>query len=147
SNLFSNVEQNKDHWLFEKIIKIFIKANIHGISKGNEIIYSFDTKNSYLNDIINSTIERDSLIVDIDKNSFTNTIEENDYFSMLKQANVYFEYNYFIEAYKYYKTISLKSYQDKEYLIYYLSEFNRKHVGKYLTNLHFDKIDKSIELE
>src|SRR5699024_3218742 len=74
SNLFSNVEQNKDHWLFEKIIKIFIKANIHGISKGNEIIYSFDTKNSYLNDIINSTIERDSLIVDIDMNSFTNTI-------------------------------------------------------------------------
>src|SRR5699024_337120 len=55
--------------------------------------------------------------------------------------------NYFIEAYKYYKTISLKSYQDKEYLIYYLSEFSRKHVGKYLTNLHFDKIDKSIELE
>src|SRR5699024_9711469 len=51
SSLFSNVEQNKDHWLFEKIIKIFVKANIHGISRGNEIIYSFDTKNSYLNEI------------------------------------------------------------------------------------------------
>lgn len=147
SSLFSNVEQNKDHWLFEKIIKIFVKANIHGISRGNEIIYSFDTKNSYLNEIINSTIERDSLIADIDVNSFTSTIGENDYFSMLEQANVYFEYNYFLEAYKCYKNISLKSYQDKEYLIYYLSEFNRKHVGKYLNNLHLDKIDKSIELE
>src|SRR5699024_9598969 len=146
-NVFSNSAQNKDHWLFQKIIRIFRKANIHGVSKGNEIIYSFDGESSYLNELISTIIERDSLITDTNVNSFTSPIGDDDYFSMLKQANVYFECGNFLEAYKYYKNISLQSFQDKEYLIYYLSEFNRKHVGKYLTNSHVVKIDEDIEQE
>lgn len=147
SRVFSNSEQYKEHWMFKKILMILKKANIQGVSKEKNIIFRIDSEDNYLDKLMTNIIEKDSLIEPIDINSFTSLIEGEDYFLMLKQANAYFECDKFFDAYKYYKTISLKAFQDKEYLIYYISEFNRKHVGQFLTNSYTDKVSNDIELE
>ncbi|PTK42378.1 SIR2 family protein, partial [Staphylococcus hominis] len=82
----------------------------------------------------------------IDINSFTSLIDGKDYFLMLKQAAAFNDCENFLDAYKYYKTISLKAFQDKEYLIYYISEFNRKQVGNFLIS-SYHKVSKKIEAE
>lgn len=146
SRVFSKSDQYKDNLIFHKIIKIFKKANIQGISREKNIIFSIDSEDDYLENLMTKIIEKDSLLEPIDINSFTSLIEGEDYFLMLKQAVAFSEGEKFLDAYKYYKTISLKSFQDKEYLIYYISEFNRKQVGHFLINL-YHKVNKDIEAE
>lgn len=63
---------------------------------------------------------------------------------MLKQAYRDYENERYYDAYKYYKTISRNAFNDKEYLIYYISEFNRKHVGFFMSN-SFNKIDDEVK--
>lgn len=147
SKIFSNSEQYKEDLIFEKILMIFDKANIKGVSKDKKIIFSKDNNDNYLDTIVTNIIENDSLFETIDINNFTSLIEGEDYFLMLKQAYAYYENEKFFDAYKYYKTISLKAFQDKEYLIYYISEFNRKHVGHFLLHAPFSKLDSNIEAE
>ncbi|MDU0813614.1 SIR2 family protein [Bacillus siamensis] len=146
SRVFSNLDAYKDNWMFEKIIMVFKKANIQGVSREKQIIFSIDNQDNYLDKLRAKIIDKDSLIDPIDINSFTSLIEGEDYFLMLKQAFAYCECNKFYDAYKYYKTISLKAFQDKEFLIYYISEFNRKHVGKFLVKGYYN-VNNNIEME
>ncbi|MBU5240132.1 SIR2 family protein [Bacillus velezensis] len=146
SRVFSNHDTYKDNWIFQKIIMIFKKANIQGVSREKQIIFSIDNQDNYLDNLRAKIIDQDSLIDPIDINSFTSLIGGEDYFLMLKQAFAYCECDKFYDAYKYYKTISLKAFQDKEFLIYYISEFNRKHVGKFLVN-GFYNVNNNIEME
>ncbi|EJQ32380.1 hypothetical protein IEC_05392 [Bacillus toyonensis] len=147
TNIFSNSNQLQNDDLFKKICMIFNKANIIGVSKDKQTIYSEKSENKYLNDIMNEIIAADSLMTtEITKNP-NSLILDGNYFLMLKQAFAYYESENFLEAYKYYKSISLKSFSDKEYLIYYISEFNRKHVGRLATNGFFNKVDEEIKLE
>ncbi|MGE6771645.1 SIR2 family protein, partial [Bacillus velezensis] len=146
SRVFSNHDTYKDNWIFQKIIMIFKKANIQGVSREKQIIFSIDNQDNYLANLRARIIDQDSLIDPIDINSFTSLIEGEDYFLMLKQAFAYCECDKFYDAYKYYKTISLKAFQDKEFLIYYISEFNRKHVGKFLVNGYYN-VNNNIEME
>ncbi|MEK4444149.1 MULTISPECIES: SIR2 family protein [unclassified Niallia] len=143
--IFSNADQYKDNWMFDKIIKIFEKANIQGVSIEKKILFSIESEDKFLDDLMIKIIEKDSLISPIDINSFTSLIEGEDYFLMLNQAYTYYEHDHFLDAYKYYKTISLKTFKDKEYLIYFISEFNRKHVGHFLVNSH--KVNDDLEIE
>lgn len=147
TNIFSKSEQLQKDDLFKKIRLIFNKANIKGVSKDKQVIFYENEDNTYLNEIINEIILSDSLIANNNLNNPNNLILDRDYFSMLKQAFSYYESDNFLEAYKYYKSISLKSFSDKEYLIYYISEFNRKHVGDMLTTFSFDSLDLETKLE
>ncbi|MED1607601.1 SIR2 family protein [Cytobacillus kochii] len=146
SRVFSNANQYKEDLIFQKIINIFRKANIKGISREKNIIFSIDTEDEYLGTLMTKIIEKDSLLESIDINSFTSLIEGEDYFLMLKQAAAFSDCEKFLDAYKYYKTISLKAFQDKEYLIYYISEFNRKQVGNFFISSYY-KVSKEIEAE
>ncbi|MDM5431106.1 SIR2 family protein [Bacillus mycoides] len=147
TSIFSKSEQLQNDDLFKKIRLTFNKANIDGISKDKQILFYENEGNTYLNKIINEIIASDSLIAQKNLENPNNLILDRDYFSMLKQAFSYYESDNFLEAYKYYKSISLKSFSDKEYLIYYISEFNRKHVGDMLTKFYFDSIDPETKLE
>ncbi|PFS49695.1 SIR2 family protein [Bacillus cereus] len=147
TNIFSNSDQLQNDDLFKKICMILNKANIIGVSKDKQAIYREKGENKYLNDIMNEIIAADSLMTtEITKNP-NSLILDGNYFLMLKQAFAYYESENFLEAYKYYKSISLKSFSDKEYLIYYISEFNRKHVGRLATNGFFNEVDEEIKLE
>ncbi|PTK23631.1 SIR2 family protein, partial [Staphylococcus hominis] len=146
SRVFSNANQYKEDLIFQKITNIFRKANIKGISKEKNIIFSIETEDDYLGTLMTQIIEKDSFLESIDINSFTSLIDGKDYFLMLKQAAAFNDCENFLDAYKYYKTISLKAFQDKEYLIYYISEFNRKQVGNFLIS-SYHKVSKKIEAE
>lgn len=145
--VFSNSEEYQKNDLFKKICAIFNKANIKGVSsKDNKIIFSIND-NDYLSNMLNEIIASDSLFATNNIGNPNSLLMNQDYFSMLKQAYTYYESGNFIEAYNYYKSISLKSFSDKEYLIYYLSEFNRKHTGNMAIH-SFQASDKiKIEVE
>ncbi|MEJ9230297.1 SIR2 family protein [Peribacillus butanolivorans] len=143
--VFSNAEKFKEKEMFKKICLIFKKANIRGVSKDKELIYGDSEENQYLSDITNGIIKADSLMVNkVTVNPRYATLDR-DYFQMLREAFSYYESEKYLDSYNYYKTISLKSFQEKEYLVYYLSEFNRKHVGKRLVT--FSRNFKDIETE
>lgn len=146
SRVFTQVEQFKDNPVFEKIISIFKKANISGISQGREMIFDIGKENNYLENLMKKIIETDSLLDSIDISDFTSLIDGEDYFLMLKQAASFCDCEKYLDSYKYYKAISLKSFKDKEYLIYYISEFNRKYVGNFLIN-SYQIVDKDIKEE
>ena len=128
--VFSESDKYTDDWRFKSILSIFEKSNIRGISIEGKVIFELKNEKYYLTNLENSIIENDSFLNPLNVDNFTESNEE-DYFLMLKKASRYVENECFLEAFKYYKIISSKSFQDKEYLIYYISEFNRKHVGKY----------------
>lgn len=146
SRVFSKVDQFKDDLIFKKIINIFRKANIHGISKDNEIVFNIDKENNYLENLMNKIIETDSLLDPIDISNLTSLIDGEDYFLMLKQAAAFCDCEKYLDSYKYYKTISLKAFKDKEYLIYYISEFNRKQTGYFLIN-SYQTVDEDTKIE
>ncbi|MEH7753148.1 SIR2 family protein, partial [Bacillus toyonensis] len=147
TNIFSNNEQLQEENLFKKISLIFNKANIAGISKDTQVIFGEKEGNNYLDGIMNEIIASDSLMETKDIKNPNNIILDKNYFLMLKQAFVHYESENFLEAYRYYKSISLKSFSDKEYLIYYISEFNRKHVGDMLVNFSLNTLDVETRLE
>ncbi|QWH54351.1 SIR2 family protein [Bacillus mycoides] len=137
-DVFSNAEAYKDHKLFLKICNLLKKANIYGVSSGENLVYQLDGGNEYILSLQKSIIDNDSLIGGKELG-----LRENNYFSMLKQAYRDYENERYYDAYKYYKTISRNAFNDKEYLIYYISEFNRKHVGFFMSN-SFNKIDDEV---
>jgi len=143
--VFSNSEEYQKNDLFKKICAIFNKANIKGVSsKDKKIIFSIND-NDYLSNMLNEIIASDSLFATNNIGNPNSLLINQDYFSMLKQAYTYYESDNFIEAYNYYKSISLKSFRDKEYLIYYLSEFNRKHTGHMA--IHSFQASEKIKIE
>lgn len=147
TKVFSNAEEKdlKGNW--EKTVRILNKANIKGVSRGQEIIWKNESNNTYLHSITKEIIDRDSLLTKRFVDYSADHIKDGDYFYMLKQAYAYYEEEKFLEAYKYYKNISLKSFYDKEFLIYFLSEFNRKHVGRLLIRSSFNRIDEHLVSE
>lgn len=147
TNIFSKSEQLKKENLFKKISLIFNKANIAGVSRDTKVIFDENDGHNYLDGIMNEIIASDSLMATKDIKNPNNLILDKNYFSMLKQAFVHYESENFLEAYRYYKSISLKSFSDKEYLIYYISEFNRKHVGNMLSKFSLNSLDKETKLE
>ncbi|WP_035409930.1 SIR2 family protein, partial [Exiguobacterium sp. RIT341] len=154
NNLFKVFSKSKDYKgnekaIFEKIIKILRKANIHAVSSERETIYTIDSTHDYNIEMINAIVKRDSFVDSSTIINFNSFLETDDYNEKLKQA---FECNNIgnhQDAYNFYKSISLKAFQDKEYFIYYISEFNRKHVGKILSALNSEvrkKINEEIKL-
>ncbi|MED2032150.1 SIR2 family protein [Bacillus thuringiensis] len=147
TNLFSKSEQLRDDDMFKKLCLIFNKANITGVSEYKNVIFAEKSENSYLDNIMKEIITSDSLINTKPTENPNSLISNGDYFSMLKQAFGYYESEEFWESYKYYKNISLKSFADKEYLIYFISEFNRKHVGHLAIQENFDQVDAATKLD
>lgn len=129
--VFSEYNKMKDEELLKDILLILKKANITIISINGEIIVNIDEED-YMNDLMMDIIKNDCSQNFIKKSDFLNITDEEDYFVMLHKAFEYFKNSNFNDAYKYYKIISLKAFRDKEYLVYYISEFNRKNVGKFL---------------
>ncbi|WP_312193591.1 SIR2 family protein [Exiguobacterium sp.] len=146
--VFSKAEiyKGNEKKIFEKIINILRKANIKGVSNNNNPIYVINSSDEYIYEITKNIITADSFVNTSTNTNFNSLIENDNFNESLKQA---FEFNNngnHQDAYNFYKAISLKAFQDKEYFVYYISEFNRKHVGKILT-IRDSKISEQINNE
>ncbi|WP_440858638.1 SIR2 family protein [Staphylococcus shinii] len=133
--VFSKYNEVKDKEVFKNVLLIFKKANITRVAIDGKVIINIEE--DYKNDLMMDIIKNDHFKVNIEKNVPLYGTEEENYFIMLHKAFEYFKNDYYIEAYKYYKMISLKAFRDKEYLVYYISEFNRKNVGKFLDDKYY----------
>ncbi len=154
-NVFLNSENYDDRQreVFEKIINILKKSNIRGISDNKDFEYIIETSDEYIEEITEKIIKSDSFISYSEINNVSSIIEVDSYDLLLKKAFNYNKNGDHYNAYKIYRSTSFKAFHDKEYLVYYISEFNRKHVGNvlYYTNSQlseeiFDEIS-SINLE
>lgn len=144
--VFSNIESDDDKVIFSKISKIFLKANIQGISKEKELIIAFEDNDYFINNLITKIIKTDSTINPTNPNNLTSILEGKDYESMLSLAHAFYKQNQFNDSYTIFKTISMKAFQDKKYLTYYISEFNRKHLGNFLMN-NSKNISEDLKIE
>lgn len=135
-NIFLKENREEKNILFKKIIGIIRKSNISSIqAKNHSEIFNLSTEfeNDYVKDLVSRTINNSELLKTIERSS-KNYFNSDDYMQMLEHAYNLYRVQKYYEAYDFYKTISLKAFQDKEYLVYYISEFNRKHVSVYFKN-------------
>lgn len=142
--VFSEYNKMKDEELLKDILLILKKANITIISINGEIIVNIGEED-YMNGLMMDIIKNDCSQNFIKKGDFLNITDEEDYFVMLHKAFEYFKNSNFNDAYKYYKIISLKAFRDKEYLVYYISEFNRKNVVKFLDIDCYNTVEMEIK--
>lgn len=142
--VFSEYNKMKDEELLKDILLILKKANITIISINGEVIVNIDEED-YMNELMMDIIKNDCSQNFIKKDDFLNITDEEDYFVMLHKAFEYFKNSNFNDAYKYYKIISLKAFRDKEYLVYYISEFNRKNVVKFLDIDCYNTVEMEIK--
>ena len=128
-----NILSSKNGKIHE-IVNIFRKANISGLeTNGNFNIEWGVHDRKRISKTIENLLEfkkTESLsLMQLITNDLA-TIE--DYYFILEGAfNLYKEEKYF-DAFSLYKHISIKTFENKQFLIHFISEFNRKHVGKML---------------
>lgn len=117
-----------------KIVETFKKANITGLETFNKNIIDWGMSS----DIETPTISEDLIeFKKIENISLIHLISNDlatfdDYYSLLESAFILYKEEKYYEAYSLYKHLSIKAFENKEYHIHFISEFNRKHVGKLL---------------
>lgn len=131
SEVFSNYEdyKTKHRDEMDKIIDLFKRANINGVTIRNKTIFRLEETATFIEQKLREVID-DSVLAH-EFNYGTNIMQESNYAILFKRAIAYSKLENFSEAYQLYKMISLKAFQEKKYMHYYLAEFNRKHLVRY----------------
>jgi NAD-dependent SIR2 family protein deacetylase len=127
-----NDEKEKNENL-EKLIDLFKKANIKGIRLNDQTLEEWEISDTlFIDEKLDKLYSFNYL-----NEPLTNIYDNQkyfplDYYRMLENAYLLYKSEEYLEAYNLYKQISFHSFQRREYLIYFISEFNRKHVGELL---------------
>ncbi len=131
-----------------KIIHCLKKSNVKGFASFNNILFKWENRiNDSITDSIedlyisNNWIELENNLLSLRQDVSTKDAEIND-------IGIAF-YNYklgnFSEAYSVLKDISIKAFYSKKYLVYFLSEFNKKKLSGPIQN-HLLRIKRKDEL-
>jgi len=126
---------------YNYINKILLRAGIKDIEIVNSEGASVDTEIKYKVDIKMSESElpiisclRNNNFIEIEllaRQSFkTISMHENKYFNELIRAYANYLVNRYISAYKILGKVSKEAYKDREYIAFYISEYNRRYLMK-----------------
>ncbi|MED4452506.1 SIR2 family protein [Metabacillus fastidiosus] len=138
-NNVTKKEEKFNNTKFLVVSEIFQKANIVGFRKREEntfrILYEFEAISSYKikreNNLMDLLMKFDYIGIKewVGKETYEVVIDgnENDF---LKKSYAFYKTQQFYEAYKLLKRISDSAFRSKNYLLYFISEFNRKNVGR-----------------
>jgi len=143
----NNIKNSNDVVLLRKtklISEVFLKAKVIGVidrdseEQENKLIFEFDKSLITHEELINQIIQIDYKQIKewLETDSQDLIIEGNEQ-HFLKKAFAYYKTFDFYEAYKLLKRISDYSFRNKNYHIYFISEVNRKIVGKLITGVWF----------
>lgn len=123
-------ERKNEEIILKEIIEILKKANIDGVSEPEKIIKEWKKEKTFTKKITEDLINFDSKKKTVLNFSSSLMPANGTYGPILKEAYYYYQMNDYKKAYDLYKQISRESFQKKEYLSHFISEFNRKQVGR-----------------
>jgi SIR2-like domain len=129
-----------------KIIKLFKKANIKGVTIDPEILAEWEVPDIPFGDRIEDLFSFKYSYGNLTDMHLSQKYFTQNYYNMLENAYLLYKSEEYQEAYNLYKQISLSSFQEREYLIYFISEFNRKHVGRLLSSSFMHRYNISEEI-
>jgi hypothetical protein len=146
-NEIENVIKSKE---FISLLKILNKSGI------SEICYTNEQQFMSINTLINIndyvTNEEDEMLVELNYFNYMSILSwlensqdtQNNEYIGLKKAYFFYKLNKFEAAYKTLKNTSYHALSKQNYYIFFLSEFNREHLGKLIKNGHLIPVDNKV---
>lgn len=149
------IRNNEEKYNF--INNIFLKSNIFSIKISSSIkeednfkIFKFEQNKNKTNlDIINNIIN--SKYSDIEllaKQLYKSvTMHNNKYFNELIKAYANYLMNRYVSAYEILRKTSQQAYKDREYIVFFISEFNKDQLVRLLKMWQFSKLNEEVYVE
>ncbi|MBU5428166.1 SIR2 family protein [Tissierella pigra] len=142
-------ENNNEKGFYDKVNKadfvksIFLNADIYGIiinqsdKEDGNISYEFqkEHRSSEL-DILNCLKLNNFIEIKLYCEQTYKPIKhhKNNYFNELIRAYANYLMHRYVSAYEILKKLSKKAYRDKEYTVFYICEFNKKQLARFISN-------------
>lgn len=130
----NNIKNKEEAIKLSTIDEVFNKANVNKIiyedKNEDQLFYELDKEKNIteITDIVSSfNFTKVNKIAD--KYMELDEIEGNE-FDFLGKAYLFYKLNDYFQAYKILKKVSKSAFKNKKYIIYFISEFNRKNLGK-----------------
>ncbi len=134
----------------QEVDKIFLKADITQLifwsstAHSKKVSYKFITEQplKYEDSDLLSFFQYKKI-----KKDLLSSVIEYDYpnMTLIRKAFYFYKLGDFLSSYKILKIVSIKAFKSNDYLTFFLSEFNRRHVGKLANTLWLSDIKMSKE--